>query len=217
LLRISPLPSGFAMAALRLLVVLALFVAASAQNGECEESSLGFACMKSLAEFYNLHWTLFEDSVDMALEGVGAEWVGFSFAEEEGMMAPADAVIGWTEGSDFSVEPYRITIQAVTADDLDEDVTLSSSSVTQDNERTIVSFTRSLMDGTVMIDPEAETLVNYAIGDMDSLVYHGPENRGQSSITLSLGMGDANGNVTDLAAEGPEAEEPAAEPLDDLM
>ena len=198
------------MALLRFLVVLIVFVASATAQSECEESDLGYACMKTLSDFYNLHWTLNEDNVEIAMEGIGAEWVGFSFAEEEGAMAPADAVIGWTMGREFSVEPYRITERAVAEDNQDEDVTINGRSVTQDDERTIVAFVRSLTDGTVEIDPEAETLINYAIGDMDSLVYHGP-NRGQSTVTLSLGAGTAN----DAAgpADGPAPEQPLEDDL----
>lgn len=139
--------------------------------------------MQSLAEYYNLHWTLEGNILRVALEGFGAEWVGFSFAEVKDSMFPADAVIGWLDVNGPEVLPYRIVTQSVFAEDKDSIINLVDVDATQNSEKTIIRFTRSLSQGRVRVNSERDTLVNFAIGDIDSLRYHGV-NRGQTTVVF---------------------------------
>lgn len=168
----------------RLVLLLTLCLLGVAAQRRCDRSTLGYDCAKVLAEYYTVHWTLEEGFMHLALEGVDAEWLGFSFAEEEGEMAPADAVIGWLDVNGPNVRAYRIVTQSVFNEDEDPAVPLTGVSAAENGARTIVAFSRRLRDGRVRIDPEADTLINFAAGDTDSLRYHGV-NRGWDTIRLS--------------------------------
>ena len=176
------------MSILTCVCFLTLFTFTHAVVGECDASELGYECMKSLAEYYNVHWTLRGSVLHMALEGIGAEWVGFSFPQIPEKMFPADAVIGWLDVNGPSVLPYHLTTQSVFSEDEDFAIILSNVSAIQDTERTIVAFTRSTTQGRVKIKVDEDMPINFAIGDVDSLRYH--RERGSSTILLSAEPGE---------------------------
>lgn len=68
-----------------------------------------------------LHWVLGpvattefpspdEGQISIAVEGDTTGWVGCSFAENPGVMFPADAVVGWMADGDADIRPYRVTV-----------------------------------------------------------------------------------------------------------
>lgn len=111
--------------------------------------------------------------------------VGFAFAEMEGMMSPADFVVGYVDDGEATVNSYRSEIQAITANELDDSVPLSDVQGTEEDGMTTIYFTRSIEDGMVDIDLSSPIVVNYAICEEDELAYHGPTNRGWTSISFS--------------------------------
>lgn len=165
------------------LILLGFISAAAAQS--CVPSPMDYDCMQKLSSFANIHWTLEGKLLHIAVEGFGAEWVGFSFAEVPNSMYPADAVIGFVDSKGPNVHPYRVVMHGVTKEDRDPSIHLTNVAAIQDAEKTMISFTRNLAEGTVHVDPTVETLVNYAIGDEDRLKYHGKDRRGQTSIVFA--------------------------------
>ena len=204
------------MSLLTCVCFLTLFTFTHAVVGECDASELGYECMKNLAEYYNVHWTLRGSVLHMALEGMGAEWVGFSFPQVPEVMSPADAVIGWLDVNGPSVLPYYLTTKSVFAEDEDFAITLSNVSAIQDAERTIVAFTRSTTQGRVKIKVDEDMPINFAIGDVDSLRYH--RERGNSTILLSAEPGEGRTAafrpppLSDTINPSPEEVETSTEP-----
>lgn len=186
-------------------VIFLCLVAGAKSQATCEGSYLGYDCMKVLADFYILHWTLEGDFLQIAAEGFGAEWVGFSFAEREGLMAPADAVIGWIDVNGVSIEPYRLETNSVFNQDKDPSITLKDISAVQDGDLTTIFFTRLIREGQVDINPQEETMINFAIGDTDSLKYHS-DNRGWSSVTFAAIPISTSTVIKEIGKEEPSEE-----------
>eukprot|EP00210_Caulerpa_lentillifera_P000643 g621.t1 len=151
----------------------------------CEKSTLDFDCMMDLSDYYIIHWTVNGTSISMAAQGATEGWVGFAFAESEGAMAPADFVIGYVSNGEATVNPYRAETRSITEGNLDDSVTLTDVNATEEDGVTTIYFTRNIEDGTVMIDPSLPVPVNFAIGENDELVYHGPENRGFTILSFA--------------------------------
>ena len=195
------------------------------QEGECEESELGYACKKQMTDYYALHWSLGpttkgaeaeEGEIAIAMVAATEGWVGFAFAEEPGQMAPADFVIGYVDGEDVVVTPYRSEIQSITEDNEDDTVMLASiegmEEVVDESTFTTIKFVRSLTEGTTEIVLDEEIPVNIATGAADVLGYHGPVTRMATTVMLSLA--DDGTEKTGPAPEpAPAVEEPAAEPV----
>ena len=169
------------------------------QEGECEESELGYACKKQMTDYYALHWSLGpttqgadaeEGEIAIAMVAETEGWVGFAFAEEPGQMAPADFVVGYVDGEDVSVTAYRSEEQSLTRQNIDDSVTLRDvrgrMEETNNTMFTIIQFIRDLSEGTTEIVLDEEIPVNVAMSPSDTLAYHGLQDRQASSVTLSL-------------------------------
>ena len=175
-----------------------------AQEGECEESELGYACKKQMTDYYALHWSLGpttkgaeaeEGEIAIAMVAATEGWVGFAFAEEPGQMAPADFVIGYVDGENVPVAAYRSEVQSVTRQDEDDSVTLrdvrGGMEEREDSMYTTIQFIRDLSEGTTEIVLDEEMPVNVAMSPLDTLGYHGENERLASTITLSLASADS--------------------------
>ena len=195
------------------------------QEGECEESELGYACKKQMTDYYALHWSLGpttqgadaeEGEIAIAMVAETEGWVGFAFAEEPGQMAPSDFVVGYVDGEDVSVTAYRSEEQSITEADEDDTVTLTSveamEEVVGESTFTTIRFVRSLTEGTTEIVLDEEIPVNIAIGEVDGLVYHGPVTRMATTVMLGL-ANDGMAKTSSAPEPTPAMEEPAVEPV----
>lgn len=174
---------------LRCFFLLSILVSITANHCICEASTNeNLTCMKKLDTFYTVHWLYDPDkeSIALALEAETNGWVGFSFAETEGSMIPADAVIGVYPEDDKepTITAYHLTERSVSDKDKDDSVHISKAQVVQIGNMTTAYFIRQLKGGSIKLDTDADIPINYAIGQTDELEYHGA-NRGNSTICLS--------------------------------
>ena len=51
-----------------------------------------------------------EGQISIAVEGDTTGWVGCAFAEDPGVMFPADAIVGWVADGVADIKPYRVTV-----------------------------------------------------------------------------------------------------------
>lgn len=200
------------------------------QSSDCGQSDLGYACMKEFAGYFRLHWTVggmengrrlrrrllqsdlpdpdpAEGEIALAMEGDNDGWVGIGFPEQQGVMIPADFVLGFVTSSGFDVKPYRVLeAQNIVEEDFDDTVTLTDVTAIEQDGKTIIAFTRNTMDGMFPISFTQRMAVNYAVSDFDGIgaeAWHGLEKRNGSSILFAEGTAserDGAGSGTEVDA-----------------
>ncbi|GMH32522.1 hypothetical protein BSKO_00356 [Bryopsis sp. KO-2023] len=185
---------------------------------ECEPSELGYACMKILAPYKKVHWTVGgasrttellggevplpeEGEIAFALEGTTTGYVGFGFTEVAGMMSPADIVLGWTNSEETVVKPYRAVTIDITDAELDDSVTLKNTFASEKDGTTIVAYTRSISDGTTKLSLEGKSEVIFAIAPQDELAWHLGDRDG-GTILLGKALDDAPKSTPKAAPKG---------------
>eukprot|EP00210_Caulerpa_lentillifera_P002244 g2156.t1 len=213
----------------RWICVLVFLTVAVCSNGQqrkarCKESHLGYDCMASLSDEYNLHWTLDGMIVQLAMDVETVGWCGFCFAGRPLNMAPADAAIGWIDFVGVTLRPYHLYTKFVDPEDEDFNVKLTNINGTERDGRTVIHFTRNLTQGEIPVDPEEITPVNFAFGIVDRLDYH--FKRGSSAIRFADTQEDTDDieDIEDTEADDDESrqqetnsEKPALSPETEFL
>lgn len=157
---------------IRVFVFFVVIFSTDAQRAKCVASTRDYDCMANLSDVYTIHWTLEGDNLRLAMDVETLGWCGFCFAGRPLNMAPADSVIGWIDYIGIVLRPYYIVTKFVDPEDQDFNVQLVNVTGEERDGRTVIEYTRDINEGTFPVDPNAETPVNFAYGNIDRLDYH---------------------------------------------
>jgi hypothetical protein len=122
-----------------------------------------------------------DETVTIQMEYNGVGWIGFAFSESTAMV-PNTAVIGLPESN--TVQKYSLAFRSVSGViPLDSSVqTLSSATITQDDSRTIMTFTKNLKEPNEVAVQKGENRFNWAFGSSNDLARH--QERGSATLTF---------------------------------
>jgi hypothetical protein len=122
-----------------------------------------------------------DETVTVQIEYNGVGWVGFAFSESISMV-PNTAVIGLPESN--TVQKYSLVFRSLSGViPLDSSVqTLSIATITQDDSRTILTFTKNLKEPNEVAVLKGENRFNWAFGSSNDLAIH--QERGSATLTL---------------------------------
>jgi hypothetical protein len=137
-------------------------------------------------------------TVEMEYNGIG--WIGIAFSES-GSMVPNTAIIGLPDTN--SVQKYSLTSRSLAGVTPLErsSQTLTETSLIQEDGRTVMKFTKKLVESNEVAINKGENRFNWAYGSSNALAVH--EDRGSVTFTFVQCRGEGNNDVNPAPVAAP--------------